>query len=1105
MKLTVILLTAVLLQVQATGFSQSVTISGKDVPLKKIFDSVEKQTGYVVFYKREVLQDIKPVSVSVRDMSLAPFLDLVLADAPLSYLIEGKTIYLSEKKRVASSILDAAIPPPMVDVRGVVKNKAGELLAGATVRVIGLGGTTTSTQGTFEVLAMREGMIMQVSVLGYSPMELKVVKAGEGLALVPMNASQAKGVTMSREGNAYRVNIVLEIAISSLGEVVVNKGYYTESQRLSTGSVASVDAKAIEKQPITNVLQALQGRMPGLSIVQANGFPGSAFAVQVRGVNSMARASLPLYVIDGVPFLSEAINAQTGTEIIGANGSTNPLNSISPSDIEKIEVLKDGDATAIYGSRGANGVILITTKKGRAGKTRLDLSVNSGVSNVMRMMPTLKTPEYLEMRKLGFQNSGETPSVNNAPDLVTWDQNAYTDFQELLIGNTAKATDANITLSGGDARTNFLLSGSYHHETTVYYMDKFYKRGSANFSVNHRSLDEKLQVGFSAMYVADNNTLAVEDLTSRAYQLAPNFPLYNPDGSLYFNTFFQNPLGAMMRTNRNKSSNLNSSLTVRYKLADGLDLKVMGGFGRADMDQTQLTPRISQDPTQATAVSRAIFAYGVSNNYIVEPQLNFERTFGKGKLSALVGGSWQYRKSRQPFYTLANDFTSDDFLENISSAATVSTRSSATDYKFASLLARVNYVYNDRYVLNGVFRRDGSSRFGPNNRFGNFGSIGAAWIFSDEPFMAGQDWLSNGKLRGSFGITGSDNIGNYMYLDSYSSSSYNYNGYTGLVPTRIANNDFRWEETQKAEVALELGFLNDRIRFTPAYYQHQSSNQLINYTISAQAGFSSYQANLPATVQNSGWEFTLSTSNITKKDFTWTSNFNLSANRNKLKSFPNIRASSYYTSYIVGNPLSSVYTYQYTGIDATTGLPTVADLDKNNTISFGLFPIGRGDRDFYGTNYPKFFGGFNNAFTYKQFALDFMLQFVKQEGSDILTTTSYAPGYILNLSEDALERYIALEPVQKRHVRSNYNVAFGNLFSSDIMRVDASFIRLKNVAISYDLPAAMARKIRLSAARVYVQGQNLLTLTSYKGFDPETQGLSLPPLRTITAGLKISL
>ena len=1085
MKLTFVLMTAIVLNVAAKGFGQSITLSGKEMPVEKVLQAVKKQTSYMVAYSKQVLSTARPVTLDVRNMPLEEFMQLLLKDQPLKFTVQNNTIFITERPLPTPSASTYRYLPEAVtvqDITGTLVNaRNNEPLSGASVHIVGQRVMVAADEnGRFSIKA-NIGDVLMITSVGFATKTIKITSANIG-------------------------TIAIEPYTKKLTEVVINKGYYTESQRLSTGNVTSVNSKIIERQPVTNVLQALQGRMPGVSIVQNNGFPGASIDVQVRGVNSMLRTSQPLYIVDGVPFLSDAINAQTGNVINGANGATSPLNSFNPSDIESIEVLKDGDATAIYGSRGANGVILITTKKGRAGKTKLDINMNTGMSKVSHLVPTLNTEEFLALRKKGFENSKITPTASNAPDLMIWDQDKYTNFQKLLIGNTANFTDLNMSLSGGDFHNNFLLSGTYHHETTVYYLDKFYKRGGANFSFNHSSIDNKFKAAISATYTADNNTLAVEDLTSRAYQLAPNFPLYNPDGSLYWSTDFlsQNPLGPMMRTNRNKSTNLNTSLNLRYEPVTGLEFKVLGGFGRADMEQAQLTPQSSQDQMNTTNVSRAAFAYSYTKNYIVEPQVSYTKLFGKHRISSLVGGSWQYRRSRQPYYVIASDFISDDFLENLSSAATVSTYSSSTDYKFASVLGRLNYVYNDKYVLNAIFRRDGSSRFGPNNRFGNFGSIGAAWLFTEESFFNNRlKWLSSGKLRGSYGITGSDNIPNYGYLDSYSTSTYSFNGTTGLVPSRIANGNFRWEETKKLEGALELGILDDRLQLTAAYYRNTTGNQLVSYTISSQTGFSSYQANLPAQVQNSGFEFSLNSVNIRSKYFTWSTNFNITANRNKLKAFPNIEKSSYYTTYIVGNPVSSTYLYKYAGYDSL-GLPVMTDLNGDKATTFGLAAIGRGDRYFVGTQYPKFYGGLTNTFTYRGVTLDFTFQFVKQKGRSLSSSGIYPPGYSYNLSKDVLEEYLAATGPNQQAVLASFNSAASNYFSSDRTFVDASYIRMKNFSFSYDFSPTLMKRAYINQARLFIQGQNLFTITSYKGFDPESRGVSLPPLRTFSAGFKLS-
>jgi hypothetical protein len=349
------------------------------------------------------------------------------------------------------------------------------------------------------------------------------------------------------------------------------------------------------------------------------------------------------------------------------------------------------------------------------------------------------------------------------------------------------------------------------------------------------------------------------------------------------------------------------------------------------MDQVKLAPSKSMDMAVSTNQLNSAFVYNVSKNYIIEPQATYKAKIWKGVLEALVGGTWQFKQSKMPFYTSATGFTSDEFLRNPSLAPTVSTRNASQDYKYISVFSRLNYNLMGKYILNGVFRRDGSSRFGPNNRFGNFGSIGAAWIFTEEEPLKQFDWLSFGKLRSSYGIVGSDAIGNYGYLDTYTSYSYLYNNTVGLYPTRLANADFKWEETRKMEAAIELGFLKNRVMATAAFYRNTTDNQLINYTISGQAGFTSYQSNLPALVENKGWEFTVNTTNIKTKDFDWNTSFNVSFNRNKLLKFDNIEKSSYYTSYIVGNPISSFYAYKFTGVDST-GLPLQA-------VAINIIPV----------------------------------------------------------------------------------------------------------------------------------------------------------------------
>ncbi|RXK83111.1 SusC/RagA family TonB-linked outer membrane protein [Filimonas effusa] len=1103
MKLTAVLVILATLHVSAKGVSQVVSFKGKNVSLEAAFSEIKTQTGYLVIGNKKLLKEAKLVTLSAEKMPLKDFLELLFRNQSLQYEIEEQTIILSPKPvkampLEAAAYVMAATPPPPADVTGFLLREDGAApLSGANITVKGTTrAVATDNNGRFSIRA-NIGDILIISYVGFTTRELSVNKANLGAIYLAASANQ-------------------------LDETVV-MAYGTTSRRYNTGNIVKVSSDEIAKQPVTNVLQALQGRMPGVFINQSNGLPGAGFNVQIRGLNSLTMGVLPLYVVDGIPFVAEPINVQsranpnsTSTPVLpSAEGNTSPLNSINPADIESIEVLKDADATAIYGSRGANGVVLITTKKGKAGKTKLNMNVNTAWSNVAKFVDLLGTEEYLALRKQGFSNWGQTPTAATAPDLLVWDQNGYTDFQKLFLGNTARTTEATAGVSGGTDYSNFLLSGTYHDETNIYPGAQGYKRMSAKLSVNHMSPDRKLAIGASVMYLADKNNISTTDLATWAYSLPPNYPLYNADGSLYWldGSGKANPLGYLNIANDNRTSNLMANVNVKYTLLKGLDFKTSVGFNRLDMEQTAKRPMSAQDPSVSTNTASASYSYNVTHNYIVEPQLTYKRPVWKGTLEALVGGTWQYRKSRMPYYMLASGFPSDDALSNPNSATTISVTTGSQDYKYASLFGRLNYNLQNKYLLNLVVRRDGSSRFGPGRKFGNFSSLGAGWIFTEEKAVRNMlPWLSFGKLRASYGWTGNDNIANYSYLQTYSTNSYVYNGNAGLIPARIANNLTAWERTKKMEFALEAGVLNDRILLSAVYFRNRTDNQLINQSISAQAGFTSFQSNLPALVQNKGWEFSLNTTNIKTKTFNWNSSFNISFLDNKMVSFPNIEKSSYYTSYVVGNPISAYYMYKYTGISETTGLPTFEDFNKDNSISTGFAATGRGDRYLVGSQLPKFYGGLNNSFSYKGVSLDVMFQFVNRKVRSLLASSFYPPGYDYNASAQVMHDYLALgnpaklvtalgrTPVEAR----NAYLAYTNYTGSDASVVDGSFVRLKNVSLSYTIPAKIAAKAKMQQVRVYVQGQNLLTFTGYQGYDPESASVGTPPLRTFSTGIQIT-
>ena len=1093
--------------VNAQLTEKRLSIEFSDQKLENVLKNIAHKAKFRLVYNNQIKKNISAISGSYNNVKLKDLLDEILNANKLTYEV------INEQFVVVKSQREKEIEPvkpsnALTDnffgkrdgfvVNGKVVDEKDEPFVGVSVRVKnGNQAVSTNAKGNFAIGIAGPNTIIEFSYIGYSTQNMTV--------------NTAEIVTVKMKPDPAKLDEVLVI------------GYGTTTRRTTTGSQSGITAQEIEKQPVTNLLQTLQARMPGVSVVQSNGLPGAGMNVQIRGANSIGKANRPLYIVDGVPFLSEQINLAASpsgtTGLPSAEGQTSPLNIINPADIESIEVLKDTDATAIYGSRAANGVVLITTKRGKSGKTKFGVNASSGASVVPRFVEMLGIDQYLALRKKGFVNATTTPaapSATTAPDLLVWDQTTNTDWLREILGGTARTNDVSANVSGGDSRTNFYISGTYHKEGNVFPGDQSYQRGGFNVNLNHSSLDQKFNMGFSAIYSTDKNDISTTDLATFAYNLPPNYPLYKADGSLYWVSGLNNPLGFLYQTNDNRSSNLSSNLNLKYNLLDGLDVKTSFGYSKTDMKQMTIRPLSSLNTAFSVPTSgSASYAYTYTNTYILEPQITYNRKVWKGSLNVLAGGTYQYRKSEQPYYSSATGFPSDDFLRNLSSATTISTSASSNEFKYASLFGRVNYNVENKYIVNANFRRDGSSRFGPNKKFGNFGSIGAAWIFTEEDFLKEKtNWFSFGKLRGSYGTVGSDDIGDYAYLATYSTSTAVYNGNSSLNPSRIANDDYQWETTKKLEVALELGFFKDRLSLVTSYYRNRSGNQLITYPLSPQAGFTGYQSNLAANVQNSGVELSLISTNIKSKEFAWTSSFNISKNENKLLSFPGIEKTSYYTTYLVGKPISFIAGYQFLGIDPTTNLPAYADLNGTGgtaSPTTGLSEIGRGDRYYIGTTYPKFFGGLTNSITYKNFNLDFTFQFVKQQGRSLANASFYPPGYMYNSAASVVNDYLAIGSQDYLVTAGTAGVngraayfGYSNWTGSDANVVDASFIRLKNVSLSYNLPAQWLSKVNAENIRVFTQAQNLWTITGYKGFDPESQGVATPPLRTIVAGLQFT-
>lgn len=1065
------------------------TLQVEHESLKSALQKLQDKSGYSVFYPSSKVNTYQNITIDNKYRSVAETLGLLLKGTTLAYRQDGNTIIITENKNSDLNSVEIANKR----ITGVVVDESGIPLAGVTIKLSLDKKTSTATDlnGYFQIDVKQSGDILIISYLSYQTQEISVG-----------NISGA-------------VHIVMKPEIGSLKEVQII-GYGTTTRALNTGSVSSITAKDIGDQPVSNPLAAMQGKLPGVQITQNNGMPGAGYRVQIRGIGSIGSGTLPLYVIDGVPFTlfngsTPATDGLNAFGIGGANGGeTSPLGMINPDDIERIDVLKDADATAIYGSKGANGVVLITTKKGTAGKTKYNVNFYQGAGKVAHFIDELNTPDYLVMRRAAFAASGVTPTATNAPDLMVWDQNAYTNWQQKFIGGTANTTNADISVSGGSTGNTFLFTSNYRHEGTVFPGSFGANTFSNRLNAGHTSEDKRFGINLNVNYAYMQNNIIGTDL-STLYNLPPNLPLYNADGTLYWNSSVTNPLSYLLKPNDNTTTNMLTNMDVYYHLIPGLTLKANFGYSLTGLKQTLETPLTALNPANvnlAAPTNKLNYANNTISNYIVEPQVEYTRKISKGTLEALAGTTFQGTLTDGLSLT-GTGFSSDALIGSINNAAAITNNgSNNSDYKYTALFGRVNYNWEDKYLLNGTFRRDGSSRFGPNHRFGNFWAVGAAWIFTQESFLKNISWLSFGKLRGSYGLTGNDQISNYQY-DAYYSVTGTANSYQGqsiAYPSNIPNPNLHWETNKKLDAAIELGFLKDRIYVKADYFRNRSSDQLLSLAVPTQSGFNSLTSNFPAVLQNNGFEFELSTTNFQTKTFKWITSLNLTIQRNEIISISN--PSQLFSTYPIGYAVNITQLYHFTGINPATGVPTYQDLNGDGSITFA------GDRSPAPIGHP-YYGGITNTFSYQRLTLDVSFLFNHRMGL-INNTSSYPYGVgLTNQNTSALQRWMNPGDNSKYPGATTASSSpYSNYNSSDANWGDASFIKLKTVNLSYALPRAWVKAIGFSALSVFARGENLYTWAKQKyTYDPETavsgaapglgtgQYIALPQLRTMVLGL----
>ncbi|RFZ90927.1 SusC/RagA family TonB-linked outer membrane protein [Mucilaginibacter conchicola] len=1095
------------------SYGQSnITLKTNKEALNSVLKKIRIQSGYDFLIDAEASRTAKPVTIDIKQASIDDAVKACLAGQQLTYKITEHTVVIKLKLPEKPKKIDSHGKDSVV-VTGFVTSSDAKPLIGATVLFLSNNkGVTTDSKGRYFITTNRGKDSLVFRFIGYNPV---------------------KKAISDRQDNVV-LDVVMEEARNELDQVVV-QGYTKTTKRESTGDVTVISGDEIAKRPVMNPLLALQGKVPGVTVTPITGSASGPVKIEIRGRKGINESFTgePLYIIDGVPAGVLDIRPQAASTIgqsafsagydqagLLPSGGISPLFSLDAKNIESISVLKDADATAIYGSRGANGVILITTKKGKAGAPTIGFDINRGVNFVTVIQQRLNTPQYLATRREAFANDGIAPTPLNAPELFVFDQNRYTDWGKYLLGGTANNTSIGGNISGGDKLHTYLISGDYGSSKDLTTVSGVNQRGSLSINLSNQTADQRLSYNLIASYALYHvNQINVEANAA----LAPNAPAaFTDKGDLNWagwgtarSSF---PFAGLLRPVDSRGNTLSASFTTRYLILKGLDLNATLGYSLAQGKTTKKTPLASQDPTLADKpVAESIFSTSDAGNKSARINLSYNFLVGKAKFNFLSGARYEERYSG--YSTLrGRGYANDALLNSIVGASIVAGDDEFAKYKYLGFFAQATVSFdNAKYNLNLNGVRDGSSHFGENNRFGNFWSIGLSWNAEQEKWI--KSWLpafvSSAHFHASIGISGSDPVADYKYLSQYGNYPIqplpSYGGVAPLLPLIQPNPYFQWQVNRSKEVGLNLAFLDDRLNFSVAYSLSRCNNQLLDFLTPSITGFNSVVANSPADVQNRTWEFSFSGTLINKENFKWNLSTNYSFNKNYLLAYPNLEQSPYASTLKIGKSLDVQYVTKYTGVDPLTGFYTFEDRDHDGRIRYNLEAPGTGDYYIPISTTPKFDIGLANTFTYKRLSVYANIILKKQIGisPEFISEKATFAGITGNLPAYLFEQrwqHPGDKAIRARLSNIGSGSKRGSIESSDAGYTDASYIRLSALECAYQMPDKWVKKLGLNSLSIKLSGSNIFLITKYRGLDPEVQGTNaIPPFRTITGGLSASL
>ncbi len=1061
-----------------------ISIKADNERLENVLTRIEDESEFFFLYNKDLVNVEQKINVDAQNEIIKAILDQVLEGKDIAYTVFNRQIVLSN----IDIVNEVAVQQKSVS--GKVTDNSDQPLPGVTVLVKGTTlGTITNAEGEYTLTNIPEDATLVFSFVGMKKQEIPVV-------------------------SKTTINAIMEVDAIGIEEVVA-VGYGTMKRSDLTGAVTSVKGDQLESTPANTFVQTLQGRAAGVDIKAASNAPGGGIRIRIRGSNSINASSEPLYVIDGFPIDNNDVTPD------GAGNNAlpqSPLSTLSPNEIESIEILKDASATAIYGSRGANGVVLITTKRGQVGKSKIDFDYSVDIASVRHKLDLANAEELATLANEWATNNDMAPIYDGIDKPLPEELGEGTDWQDAIF-RKALTHRYNLSISGGTENTQYLVSGDYLDQDGVIIESNF-KRAGLRFNLDQK-VSNKIKIGVNANANHTINDAVPSDGSGyqndsplwNALTTTPVIPIKDENGNYVHNhdeTFkiLENPVSiAKTRTDITYTNRMIGSAFADIEVLNGLIFRANFGADLINSKRNVYIPNTAE--TQALP-NLGVASIGAiqSMNWLAEYTLTYKKEFGSGhRLSAMAGYTAQSTKIENVF-SRTDDFSTNKFEYNNLGAGSDPRPSSshATEAGLLSYIGRVSYTYQDKYILTSTIRRDGSSKFGSDNKWGVFPSVGLAWRISEESFLKNAEVLSNLKLRTSYGVTGNQDIGSYSSLALYNTTRpiIGGNPVIGFYPNRIPNPDLKWERTTQFNMGADVVLWEGKFNLSAEYYIKKTNDLLLNVTIPNQSGYNSSVQNI-GEVENKGLEFSLGYNNSFGQVI-WNSSFNISFNRNKVVSLPEGterlifgigRGESAYGRSIVipGEPLGSFYGYHFMGIWQTEeeiteagnsvggknrpGLPRYEDLNGDG------FRDNDDDRKIIGNPNPDFIYGFSNEFSYKNFKL---LVFINGTyGNEIANLnrigllTQPQKHNVLKIYYD--QRWTG--PGTSNTIEAPLHNAgeWKNFSDRDVE--DGSYLRVKTISLSYNLPQNIFGVEWIRSTQIYVAGENLITLTNYTGFDPE--------------------